>query len=81
MGVSAPSGVNDVVNSIVALHVYVIGGTAEAVFELHCPDGPVTLRESCAFKRRALRPLMKELDAQLSWLCSEWERIHDANRS
>jgi hypothetical protein len=24
-------------------HVHVIGADREAVFELHCPDGPVTL--------------------------------------
>jgi len=29
-------------------HVHVIGADCEAVFELHCPAGPVTLRESYA---------------------------------
>jgi uncharacterized protein DUF4160 len=60
-------------------HVHVIGATAEAVFELHCPEGPVTLRESYAFKKRDLRRLMRELDAQLSLLCEDWEKIHDSD--
>jgi hypothetical protein len=60
-------------------HVHVIGTTAEAVFELHCTEGPVTLRESYNFKKRELRRLMKELDWQLSLLCDEWERIHDTD--
>ena len=32
-------------------HVHVIGADGEAVFILHCPDGPPTLRESFGFKR------------------------------
>jgi hypothetical protein len=60
-------------------HVHVIGKTAEAVFELRCHEGPVTLRESYNLKKRELRRLMTELDAQLSLLCDEWEKIHDAD--
>jgi hypothetical protein len=60
-------------------HVHVIGTTAEAVFELHCAEGPVTLRESYNLEKRQLRGLMKELDLQLSLLCDEWEMIHDAD--
>jgi hypothetical protein len=33
-------------------HVHVIGPDREAVFELHCPDGPVALRESVGFTKR-----------------------------
>lgn len=60
-------------------HVHVIGATAEAVFELNCPKGPVTLRESYRFKTKALRRLIEALEAQLSLLCDEWERIHDTD--
>jgi hypothetical protein len=49
-------------------HVHVIGTTAEAVFELYCTEGPVTLRESYNFKKRELRRPMKELDLQFSML-------------
>lgn len=58
-------------------HVHVIGADAEAVFELHCPTGPVALRESYGFTPRQLRRLVSELTAHLHTLCSEWERIHD----
>lgn len=60
-------------------HVHVISKTAEAVFELHCGEGPVTVRESYNLKKRELRRLMNELDLQLSLLCDEWENIHDAD--
>jgi len=60
-------------------HVHVIGKNAEAVFELHCTGGPVTLRESYNLKKRELRRLMRELDLQLPLLCEEWEKIHDAD--
>ncbi len=60
-------------------HVHVIGTTAEAVFELHCNEGPVTLRESYNVEKKELWHLMKELDMQLSLLCDKWEQIHDAD--
>jgi hypothetical protein len=56
-----------------------VGKTAEAVFELHCAEGPVTLRESYNLEKRELRRLMKEPDLQLSLLCDEWEMIHDSD--
>jgi hypothetical protein len=58
-------------------HVHVIGPDCEAVFELHCPAGPVTLRESYGFKTRRLRHWIDELTAVLAELCSAWERIHE----
>jgi uncharacterized protein DUF4160 len=58
-------------------HIHVIGKTAEAVLELHCWEGPVTLRESYGFQKKKLRRLMAELDTQLELLCNEWETIHD----
>jgi hypothetical protein len=57
-------------------HVHVIGAGAEAVFELHCPDGPVTLRESYGCTTRQLRRLIDELTAALSTLCNAWSEIH-----
>ena len=32
-------------------HVHVIGGGCEAVFDLHCPEGPPELRENYGFSR------------------------------
>jgi hypothetical protein len=60
-------------------HVHVIGADREAVFELHCPDGPVTLRESYGFTTRQLRRVMDQLNAELLELCSAWESIHESD--
>jgi hypothetical protein len=35
-------------------HVHVIGGGCEAVFNLHCPEGPSELRENYGFAVRKL---------------------------
>lgn len=35
-------------------HVHVIGRGCEAVFDLHCPAGPVELRENYGLSRREL---------------------------
>jgi hypothetical protein len=57
-------------------HVHVIGPAGEAVFQLNCPAGPPTLRESVGFKVAELNRLEAALGAGLGRLCSEWERIH-----
>lgn len=60
-------------------HVHVIGADCEAVFELHCPHGPVSLRESYGFTIRRLRWVMDQLNAALPELCRAWERIHGSD--
>lgn len=60
-------------------HVHVIGPGCEAVFELNCPEGPVTLRESYGFTTRQLRRLTDLLHAALLELCSAWEGIHESD--
>jgi len=57
-------------------HVHVIGAGIEAVFDLHCPAGPVALRESYSFTVWQLRGLMGRLSKAVPELCSEWENIH-----
>lgn len=57
-------------------HVHVIGNGFEAVFNLHCPNGPPELRENYGFSRKDLVKIMDELIANLAMLCSEWRRIH-----
>jgi hypothetical protein len=59
-------------------HVHVIGADREAVFELHCPQGPVTLRESYAFTTRELRRVIDQLTTVLTDLCIAWESIHES---
>ena len=57
-------------------HVHVIGNGCEAVFELHCPTGPVSVREDYGFKRKEIAHILEELTNHLSELCDAWEEIH-----
>jgi hypothetical protein len=61
-------------------HVHVIGPNGEAVFELNCPDGPVSIREYFGFRTKQLNAIATELMKVLSRLCAEWERIHETGR-
>ena len=51
-------------------HVHVKGAAGEAVFILHCPTGPPSLRESYGFSRRNLSLIIDELARTLALLCS-----------
>ena len=66
-------------NDHVPEHVHIIGADCEAVFELHCPAGPVALREAYGFETRQLRSLMDQLNSALLELCGAWERIHESD--
>jgi len=57
-------------------HVHVTGNGGEAVFNLHCPDGPPELRESYRFKTRELTMIEAELQRILERLCADWRAIH-----
>lgn len=57
-------------------HVHVIGGGYEAVFNLHCPAGPVELRENYGFPRSSLRHVRDALNKHLAALCEAWQEIH-----
>lgn len=57
-------------------HVHVIGDGGEAVFILHCPDGPPELRESYGFDLRALNRIERAVAAKIPALCGEWSRIY-----
>jgi len=48
----------------------------EAVFELNCEIGPVTLRENYGFSRRELVKIAVLLDQNVDAICAGWERIH-----
>jgi hypothetical protein len=56
-------------------HVHVIGD-GEAVFILHCPDGPPELRESWGFGKAEVVRIKAALAADLTVLCDEWRTIH-----
>lgn len=57
-------------------HVHVIGQGCEAVFDLHCPDGPSELRDSYDLSLRTVSRIQKALNARMSVLCEARERIH-----
>jgi hypothetical protein len=57
-------------------HVHVIGAGGEAVFVLHCPDGPPELRESYGFGGTDLNGVGMALAEALPALCAEWSAIH-----
>ncbi len=53
-----------------------MGAAGEAVFLLHCPDGPPTLRESFGFNRTELSRIEDQLAGALARLCAEWRKVH-----
>jgi hypothetical protein len=57
-------------------HAHVKGPDGEAVFVLHCPDGPPELREVFGFKRSDLGRIKDALTGALATLCAEWRAIH-----
>ena len=57
-------------------HVHVIGDGCEAIFNLHCPEGPPELRENYGFSRQVLGDIKAALAADLAHLCAEWSKIH-----
>lgn len=61
-------------------HVHVFGGGKEAVFNLNCPVGPVSLRENYGFQRRETAGVRRVLEENVVLLCEEWKRIHGQAR-
>jgi hypothetical protein len=57
-------------------HVHVLGAATEAVFHLHCPDGPPSLRESVGFNRVELNRIANALGAALKPPCAKWRSLH-----
>lgn len=57
-------------------HVHIIGGGSEAVFDLHCPSGPLELRENYGFPRQELSRLKAKLGELVDALRKEWSNIH-----
>ncbi len=56
--------------------VHVIGDTREAVFDLHCPQGPPQIRESSGFSQPELDRVAAALTASLDTACNEWSKIY-----
>lgn len=60
-------------------HVHVIGRGGEAVFNLNCPLGPVTLRESYGVGLADLNTIAEALDTGIAALCASWSAIHGSD--
>lgn len=57
-------------------HVHVIGNGCEAVFNLHCPEGPPQLRENYGFSLPEVSRIQSALAIRLAHLCAQWSMIH-----
>ena len=57
-------------------HVHVQGNGCEAVFNLHCQNGPPELRENYGFSQKELGKIVGGLVANLTALCAAWRQIH-----
>lgn len=57
-------------------HAHIVGNGCEAVFQLHCPEGPPELRENYGFSKKDLMKVLQELAASLAALCQQWRQIH-----
>ena len=58
-------------------HVHVMGQGHEAVFNLNCPHGGVSLRDNYGFPRRILSHIERALNREVHNLCAAWEIFHD----
>ena len=61
-------------------HVHVVQGERSAVLILHCPDGPLELRENIGFSRTEMRHILEGSMSRLALFCGEWERHHGPSR-
>ncbi len=57
-------------------HVHVIGPQGRAIFELNCPKGPPTVRDS-QLKSAELAKIKAVLQRHLADLCKAWGKIHE----
>ena len=57
-------------------HVHVMGNGFEAVFNLHCPEGPPVLRENYGFSQADASRIKSALATRLAHLCAAWSTIH-----
>ena len=55
-----------------------MGNGGEAVFKLHCPDGPPELREIYGYDRSQANAIAQALAKALASLCADWRKWHGA---
>ena len=56
-------------------HVHVVEPQGRAIFELNCPKGPPTVRDS-RLKLTELAKIKAVLQQHLAELCKAWGKIH-----
>ena len=61
-------------------HVHVEKGDSAAIIILHCPHGPLELRENFGFSRTELRRIFERVLSGLALFCTEWEKYHGPDR-
>jgi hypothetical protein len=57
-------------------HIHVEGSDSEAVFKLHCPNGPPELRDNYGFSQKELGKIADKIIIHLAALCAAWRGIH-----
>ena len=57
-------------------HVHVIGVGNQAVFNMHCPDGPPSVRENYGFSLVDLNVFESRIQDVMDSLCKHWRTIH-----
>jgi len=57
-------------------HVHVLAAGNWAVYILHCPAGPTTLRGSRGFSTPDLNRIETAISARVPELCEDWRRIN-----
>jgi len=57
-------------------HVHILEGERQAVFDLNCPSGPISLRENYGFTWPQVNRLARLLHSHIQLLCEAWRVIH-----
>jgi hypothetical protein len=57
-------------------HVHVIGFGNQAVFNMHCPGGPPSVRENFGFSLADLNVFESRIQDVMGPLCKHWRTIH-----
>lgn len=61
-------------------HVHIEKGDSAAVVILHCPHGPLELRENFGFSGSELRRILGRILSNLEVCCTQWEKYHGPGR-
>jgi hypothetical protein len=57
-------------------HIHVLAPDGEAIFDLNCPQGPLSLRERKIEQIREAARIKSVLAISLAHLCASWRKYH-----